>query len=212
VLSWYQAKVRIFGLTGGIASGKSTVGKLLRELGAPVVDADLLARDVVAPGSEALAEIAAAFGSEMVLANGELDRKALGAKVFADASARETLGAITHPRIAKAGQDAMAALAETGEPIAIYEAALIVEKNLQAGMHGLIVVALPEDAQLARLVARDSMDASEARARMASQSSLSDKLAVADFVIDNSGSRAETETQVRQLWKRLQGETQAISG
>jgi dephospho-CoA kinase len=203
--------VRIFGLTGGIASGKSTVASLLRELGAPVVDADLLAREVVAPGTEALAEIAEIFGKEMLLANGKLDRKALGAIVFADATAREKLGAITHPRIARAGQDAMTALAASGEPIAIYEAALIVEKNLQAGMHGLIVVAIPEELQLERLVARDDIDESEARARVASQASLADKLAVADFVIDNSGSQVETESQVEELWEQLCADAQTTS-
>lgn len=203
--------MRIFGLTGGIASGKSTVARLLRELGAPIVDADLLAREVVAPGTEALAEIAETFGPEMLLANGELDRKALGAKVFADAAAREALGAITHPRIAKAGQDAMAAFAAQGEPIAIYEAALIVEKNLQSGMHGLIVVSVPEDVQLQRLVARDNIDMDDARARLASQLPLADKLAVADFVIDNSGSPADTKQQVQALWDTLRTADTAVA-
>ena len=175
------------------------------------MDADLLARDVVAPGTEALAEIAETFGEDMLLANGELDRKALGAKVFSDVDAREKLGAITHPRIAKAGQDAMAAIAARGEAIAFYEAALIVEKNLQSGMHGLIVVAVPEELQLSRLLARDDIDADEATARIESQLPLADKLAVADFVIDNSGSLADTERHVQALWSQLRKDTQITS-
>ncbi len=187
------------------------MARLLRKLGAPIVDADRLAREVVAPGSEALAEIVAVFGNDMLLASGELDRKALGANVFADASAREKLDAITHPRIAKAGQDAMAAFAANGEPIAFYEAALIVEKNLQSGMHGLIVVAVPKDVQLDRLLARDDIDADEARARIASQLPLADKLAVADFVIDNGGTPEDTERQVQALWDQLHNDTQTTS-
>ncbi|MCP4444097.1 MAG: dephospho-CoA kinase [Myxococcales bacterium] len=202
--------MRIFGLTGGIASGKSTVARLLRDLGAPVVDADLLAREVVAKGSEALGEIVAAFGNEMLLTNGELDRKALGAMVFADEGARRRLEAITHPRIAGAGQEAMAALADAGEHVAIYEAALIVEKNLHQGMHGLIVVAIPESLQIQRLQERDGIDADEARARLAVQLPLENKLAAADHVIDNSGSKKQTTIQVEELWSQL-GETQTTS-
>ncbi len=195
--------MRIYGLTGGIASGKSTVARLLREHGAHVVDADLLARSVVAPGSETLQEIEARFGPQIVLPSGELDRKALGALVFADTNARAQLDAITHPRIAKAGHDAMAALAEQGEALAFYEAALLVENNLQGDMHGLIVVAVPKGIQLQRLQARDGIDEDEAQARLDAQLPLADKLLVADFIIDNSGSQAETAEQVQELWMQL---------
>lgn len=203
VLPWYDSLVRIYGLTGGIASGKSTVARLLREHGAHVVDADLLARAVVAPGSEALQEIEAHFGSQMLLPSGELDRKALGAVVFADPSARAELDAITHPRIAQAGHDAMAALAQQGESLAFYEAALLVENNLQHDMDGLIVVAIPRDVQLQRLQARDEIDLDEAQARLEAQLPLADKLLVANFVIDNVGSESETAEQVLKLWLQL---------
>ncbi len=195
--------MRIYGLTGGIASGKSTVARLLREHGAHVVDADLLARAVVAPGSEALQEIEVRFGPQMLLPSGELDRKALGAVVFADPSARTELDAITHPRIAQAGHDAMAALAQQGESLAFYEAALLVENNLQHDMDGLIVVAIPRDVQLQRLQARDEIDLDEARARLEAQLPLADKLRVADFVIDNMGSESDTAEQVQKLWLQL---------
>jgi dephospho-CoA kinase len=195
--------VRIYGLTGGIASGKSSVGRMFRELGAAVIDADQLARDVVQPGSPALAEIEERFGKEVLQEDGSLDRKKLGALVFADAEARQALNQITHPRIAAAGQEAIQSLAQAGEKIAIYEAALIVENNLQRGMQGLIVVSLPEAMQIERLKARDGMSDEEAAARIESQLPLSEKLEVATHVIDNSGDLQETEKQVRSLWDEL---------
>ncbi|ACY15261.1 dephospho-CoA kinase [Haliangium ochraceum] len=194
---------RIIGLTGGIASGKSTVSAMLNALGARIVDADQLARDVVAPGTPALADIAARFGPEVLTAEGTLDRKALGALVFDDADARAALNRITHPRIAAASQAAIAALMAEGVDPVIYDAALIVENKLYTWMHGLIVVALAPEQQMARLMARDNIDEAAARARLAAQLPLADKIAVADYVIDNGGTRADTEAQVRALWQRL---------
>ena len=176
-----------------------------------MVDADLLAREVVSPGSEALLEISTVFGSEVLQPNGELDRKVLGALIFADEGARKQLEAITHPRIAQAGQDALAAFADRGESLAFYEAALIVEKNLHKGMDGLVVVAIPAALQLKRLQERDGIDEDEARERLAAQASLEEKLAAADFVIDNSGTEEQTEVQVLDLWKRLCDEAQTTS-
>lgn len=194
---------RVIGLTGGIASGKSTVAGIFRELGAPVVDADALARDVVAPGTPALAEIVAHFGPAVVDAGGALDRKKLGAIVFGDDEARRALERITHPRIAAAAQDAIARHRAAGARAVIYEAALIVEKQLQRWMDGLIVVSVPPEMQLRRLMERDGMDEAEARARMAAQLPLADKLAVADHVIDNSGPIERTREQVSALWRTL---------
>ena len=193
----------IYGLTGGIASGKSTVARLFEEQGAKVVDADTLAREVVMPGSDALVEIISHFGEGILLTDGSLNRKELGAIVFADPVAREVLNKITHPRIAVAGQEAMRRLAEEGESIAIYEAALIVEKGLHKSMQGLIVVTLPESEQIERLMQRDDLDREAAKARVDSQLPLSAKVEVADFIIDNSGSPAASKAQVADLWRRI---------
>jgi dephospho-CoA kinase len=195
---------RIIGLTGGIASGKSTVSTMLRALGAHVIDADEVARQVVAPGAPALAEIAAHFGPEVLLPDGTLDRKKLGARVFADVDARKALERITHPRIAAATQQEIARLSAAGVDPIIYDAALIVENRLYTWMQGLIVVSVPHEVQVARLMIRDDIDEAAAEARVAAQLPLADKVAVATEVIDNSGVLGETEAQVRALWARLQ--------
>ena len=198
--------VRIYGLTGGIASGKSSVALVFRKLGASIIDADQLARELVQPGSAALMDIVKRFGKEVLHSDGSLDRQKLGAVIFADAQARQALNQITHPRIAAAGQEALRALALEGETLAIYEAALIVENGLHESMNGLIVVSLPVPAQLERLQAREGIDREAAELRMASQLPMAEKLKVATYVIDNSGSPLETERQVASLWKRLQAE------
>jgi dephospho-CoA kinase len=194
--------VRIFGLTGNIGSGKSTVARILLDKGIPVVDADQLAREVVLSGTPALAEIAARFPG-VVSPQGVLDRKALAARVFADEVERRALNAIVHPRIAEKTAARMAELAAAGTPVAIYEAALVVENGLQEALDGLIVVAAPEAVRLARLLARDGMTEQEARARMAAQLPQERKVALADFVIDNAGSREALLAQVEELLPRL---------
>jgi dephospho-CoA kinase len=197
---------RIIGLTGGIASGKSLVAATLRELGAPVVDADLLARQVVEPGQPALAELAARFGPDVIAADGTLDRKRVGEIVFADPAARADLNRITHPRIAAAGQAEILRHTEAGAKVIIYEAALIVENGMHRALGGLIVVAVPREVQLARLMKRDGIDATAAEQRLAAQLPLGDKVAVATHVIDNAGTPAETRAQVERLWRQLQDE------
>lgn len=197
------AGVRVIGLTGGIATGKSTVSGMLRELGAPVVDADDMARRVVEPGTPALAEIAARFGDDVLTPDGQLDRKRLGEIVFDDAEARRALNAITHPRIAAASQAEIARLAAAGASVVIYDAALLVENKLHLTMAGLIVVTVPEDVQLARLRARDGLDEAAARARIAAQLPLADKRVVATWVIDNAGSFDDTRRQVEGVWKQI---------
>jgi dephospho-CoA kinase len=195
--------MRVIGLTGGIASGKSTAARMLAELGAPVVDADQIARDVVQPGQPALAEIVDAFGAEVLLPDGTLDRKRLGALVFADADKRRRLNAITHPRIGGATQGRLAELRAAGAPLAIYEAALIVENGLHRALDGLIVVSCSEAQQLARLVGRDGLGEDEARARIAAQAPLADKLAAATWVVDTGGSLADTRQQIGRIWEQI---------
>jgi dephospho-CoA kinase len=178
------------------------VARILVEKGIPVVDADQLAREVVLSGTPALAEIAARFPG-VVSSQGVLDRKALAARVFADEGERRALNAIVHPRIAEKTAARMAQLAAAGTAVAIYEAALVVENGLHEALDGLIVVAAPEAVQLARLLAREGMTAQEARARMAAQLPQERKVALADFVIDNAGSREALLAQVEELLPRL---------
>ncbi len=191
------------GLTGGIASGKSTVARGFEALGVPVVDADLLAREVVEPGTEGLAEIVHVFGTEALHANGTLNRKAIGARVFADPRLRAELNAITHPRIAALAARRIEAHARAGAPYAIYEAALIVESGLHHALDALVVVAANEAAQLARLRARDALGEEEARARIAAQAPLARKLAAADFIIDNNGATGVTLARVSEVHEAL---------
>jgi len=202
----YTLPVRIWGLTGNIGSGKTTVGRMLSARGIPVVDADQVAREVVEPGRPALREIASRFPG-VLLPDGSLDRKALAARVFADFAEREALNRIVHPRIAEEVAGRMAALAAAGEKIAVYEAALIVENRLQQGLDGLIVVSAPPETQIARLRLREGMSEGEARARIASQLTQAEKARHATFVIDNSGSEAELSEKVERLVSRLRQES-----
>jgi dephospho-CoA kinase len=177
----------LFGLTGGLASGKSTVAARWKARGLAIIDADEMARDVVAPGTPGLAEIVAAFGSEVLEASGALDRKKLAAMVFADADARKKLELITHPRIAAAMLKRAGELEAVDEPLGCYEAALLVERGFADLCRPLVVVAADERTQIARAMTRDKLAESEVRARLKAQLPLSAKIAAADYVIDNSG-------------------------
>ena len=179
--------MHLFGVTGGIASGKSTVAKRLRARGVPVIDADALAREVVVLGSPALAEIQAAFGTRVLASDGSLDRRALASIVFDDDALRRKLNAITHPRISLLTMQRTAELGAKGEPLAAYEAALIVENGVEAAFRPLVVVAAPEDVQLARIRSRDVVSEADAMARLRAQKPLAEKTAVADYVIDTGG-------------------------
>ena len=201
----YTLAVRIWGLTGNIGSGKSTVGRMLMAGGIPVVDADRVAREVVEPGRPALREIASRFPGS-VGPDGSLDRKGLARRVFADAQERAALNAIIHPRIAEEVARRMAALAASGEEVAVYEAALIVENGLHRNLDGLIVVTAPPQVQIDRLRRRDGMTEEEARARIASQLSADEKARAATVVIENGGSEAELRAQVERLVERLREE------
>jgi dephospho-CoA kinase len=194
---------RVYGLTGGIASGKSEVARMLRELGAPVVDADVIARRVVEPGQPAHEDIVREFGREVLAPDGTLDRARLAAIVFSDEAKRRRLNAIVHPRVAAASHREIAAHVAAGARVVVYEVPLLVENGLHRVLDGTIVVAVPEEVQLARAMARDGQGEAAARARIAAQLPLAAKLEVATHVIDNSGTLEETRRQVEELWRTL---------
>lgn len=178
----------VIGLTGGIASGKSVVAGVLRGEGIDVVDADALAREVVAAGSDGLGEVIAAFGAAVLDAHGHLDREALGRIVFGDSAARRRLEAITHPRIGQLSMQRLAQAAAGPSPYVVYEAPLLVETGTHRGLSALVVVSADAATQIARIRARDGLDEVAARTRIAAQLPLAEKIAAADWVIANDGS------------------------
>jgi dephospho-CoA kinase len=179
--------VHVFGLTGGFATGKSTVVARFRARGVPVVEADVLAREVVEPGSEGLARVVEAFGNDVLDTAGALDRKRLAKRVFSDPSARERLESLLHPLIRTLQKTRMAELAARGEPLACYEAPLLVEVGLASELRPLVVVVSDEATQLERAKKRDGLDENAARARIRAQVPLAAKRALADYVIENEG-------------------------
>ena len=194
----------LVGLTGGIATGKSTVSALLRELGAEIIDADILAREVVEPGEPALAEIAAEFGPGVLDAAGRLDRKALGAVVFADPERRRKLEAFTHPRIRDRFQRRLEELTARGfGGLVIFDAAVMIESGNYRNMDRLVVVVADEPTQIARLMARDGIGRDEAVRKIRAQMPLAEKAKLADYVIDNSGTPAVTAERVRAVYQAL---------
>lgn len=176
-----------FGLTGGIASGKSAVASRFRERGLVVIDADQVARDVVAKGSEGLAEIVRTFGEGVLAEDGGLDRKRLAAVVFSDPASRRKLEAITHPRISLESMRRAEEARASGHPIVCYEAALLIEGGLADAFRPLVVVTTSPELQLARAMARDGASEEEVRARLEAQLPMERKAAVADYVIANEG-------------------------
>lgn len=199
----------IVGLTGGIASGKSSVAGILASFGVPVVDADRVAREVVAPGTPGLAAVVEAFGPGVLDEAGALDRKALGEIVFADPAKRRALESITHPRIFARSMEQLGAIAGSGVPYGVYDAALLVENGSYKLMQALVVVSAPRDVQRARIIERDRLTAAEADARIDAQLPLEKKVAVADHVIENDADlatlRARTEAVHRALLDRFGG-------
>jgi dephospho-CoA kinase len=192
------------GLTGGVASGKSTVASLLRARGAAIVDADAIAREVVRPGGPAYPGIVEAFGPAVVEPDGALDRKALAARVFADEAARRRLNALTHPHIRRRMVEEGARLTAAGAaPVIVFDIPLLLDTTdgRDLALDGIVVVYTGEDTRLRRLTARDGMPEAEARRRLAAQVPLEDKVKRADWVIDNSGTSDETRTQVERLWQ-----------
>jgi dephospho-CoA kinase len=177
----------IIGLTGGIGSGKSTVSRLLREWGLPVIDADVLARDAVAPGTAALAAIVDHFGPVVLNQDGSLARKQLGARVFGHPAELQYLNGIVHPAVAALSMERFAALSEQGWLRAVYEVPLLFENGMDAWLRPTVLVACSEAVQLQRLMARDGSDPADAQARIDSQLSVAAKRSRATFVIDNDG-------------------------
>jgi dephospho-CoA kinase len=193
----------VLGVTGGIASGKSSVAAMFAELGARVISADQLAREAVAPGSPALMELVAAFGPTILTPHGELDRELLGRTVFADAAARARLNAITHPAIALLAEARLHESRSAGGPLVIYEAPLLFEAGAGKRVDAVLVVAIDPAVQEQRLVERDRLPPGEIRPRIDAQWPQAEKVARADFVIDNSGSPEETRRQVANLYRQL---------
>lgn len=193
--------MRVLGLTGGIGSGKSLVASMFAALGAEVIDADQLARDVVEPGQPALTEIVEAFGSEMLQPNGRLDRARLAGVVFADPAARKTLDAITHPRIRERMRQEVEARAQ--QPgLLILDIPLLYESGRENTVEKVVVVWVDRPTQLQRLMGRDGLSHEQATQRLAAQLPLDEKRSRADEVIDNSGTPAQTRQQVEAVYRR----------
>ena len=210
-LSWSAAlargkhtpRTRVVGLTGGIASGKSTVSRMFQRKGARVVDADQLARRIVEPGRPAYRDIVRTFGKQILQRDGTLNRKRLGQQVFADPKKLAQLNRITHPRIARAARREIRRHRAAGVPLVIYDAALLVEAGWHRKLDKVVVVSVPQKVQVERLAARDGVSRAAALQRVRSQLPLSAKLALADHVINNGGSLKQTQSQVNRLWRAL---------
>lgn len=198
----------ILGITGNIASGKSTVADFFAEAGARVLSADQLAREVVRPGGPVLEQIVARFGVGVLKPDGGLDRAALGELVFADPDARRELNAMTHPAIAVLAEQRLSELDRRGDSLVVYEAPLLFEAGAEARVDRVLVVTIAPEVQLQRLMQRDALDESAARQRIAAQMPEAEKVRRADYVIDNSGSLAACRRQVEELVARLSGPLQ----
>ena len=193
-------------LTGGIASGKTTVANLLAEHGALLIDSDQLAREVVEPGTPGLAQVVTRFGEQVLTQTGRLDRQALGDIVFADAAARADLNAIVHPLVRRRRAELIAQAA--ADQIVVSVIPLLVETGLVDQFDAVVVVDVPSQTQVARLVRRNDISPEQAQARLDAQASRAERLAAADWVVTNSGSRAELEAQVERLWSQMRSKAQ----
>lgn len=192
----------LVGLTGGIGSGKTTVSDLLGAWGAVIVDADVIAREVVAPGSPGLAALAEAFGPEVIGADGGLDRERMAAIAFADPEQRARLNGIVHPLV-RARSTELVAAAPPGSVI-VQAIPLLAETGQRGAFDLVVVVDVDPEVAVQRLITSRGMTEADARARIASQASREDRLAIADVVLDNSGDRENLEAQVAELWRELQ--------
>lgn len=194
----------IAGLTGGIACGKSAVSSRLRERGAIIVDADQIARDILAPGSIGLKAIVERWGAEVLTPEEELDRTKLGAIIFNQPQERAALELITHPLIAQESADRLRAASRLAPPLVVYDAALLIEAGRAEQFRPLIVVTTTLALQRSRLMARDGLNEEEAQARLDSQLPLSQKAEFADYLIQNDGDWRALDQQVEALWSSLQ--------
>ena len=194
--------IRVIGLTGGIAAGKSTVAKYFQEQGAAVIDADQLARDAVSPGSPALRTIVDIYGSEMLLPDGNLDRKRLGRTIFADPEKRRQLERIVHPEIRRLAEEKIAVEAAKGQSVVFYMAPLLIETGATDRVDEVWVVTVRPEVQRQRLMARDGISQDQVDCMIASQMPLAEKESYGRIVIDNSGSLEETRQILAQVWAK----------
>lgn len=198
-----KSELRIIGLTGGIASGKSLVAEMFRKRGIKVLDADEISREVVKPGSEALAEIVKYFGHECISKAGELDRKKLGEIIFSDDKKRKKLEIILHPRIiASAFRKAYELFLKGFNPV-LFEAALLIETRMQNNLNGVIVVLSPEETRIDRIIARDGLTREEAFARIRAQISDDERRKAATWIIENNGSVQDLDYLVENIFKKI---------
>ena len=195
--------VMILGLTGSIASGKSAVADCFVECGAILVSADQLAREVVNPGSPALAKLVELFGLDILTAGGSLDREVMAGKVFADPAARRKLESVTHPAIAHLAECRLAELQKAPHDLIVYEAPLLFEVGAESRVDEVLVLVIDPAVQLQRLLERDMLSEAEARQRIVAQWPQADKVQKADYVIDNSGPLAQTRMMVEALYDYL---------
>jgi dephospho-CoA kinase len=195
--------MRLIGVTGGIATGKSTVDRLLADRGACVIDADELAREAVRPGEHSLEEIAARFGREVLLPDGSLDRGRLGALVFADSAARRDLERITHPRIAELMRERIAAALAGPAPLVAVDIPLLFESSRDAMFEGVLLVYAPAEVQIRRLLDRNGLDEAAALQRLAAQLPIDEKRERATWIIDNSNGLDATSRAIDAWWESV---------
>jgi len=195
--------VLTIGLTGGIGSGKSTVAQWFREQGVPVLDADKTVHHLLQSDSLTISKLIHEFGSEILGENGQIDRSKLGELVFCDEDARRRLERIVHPSVVERMNEERAALLDTGTKFCVWDVPLLFETGLEQLVGEVWVVWIPRDLQILRVLARNKLTRGEVEARMAAQGSLDEKRQRADVVIDNSGSKVETERQLEKAWKEL---------
>ncbi len=193
----------VLGVTGGIATGKSSVARMFQTLGAVVVSADELAREVVVPGAPALRHLVECFGPSVLLGDGTLNRKALAEIIFANPKARADLNRIMHPAIARLAEQRLGELSQ-GQRLVVYEAPLLFEAGAEGRVDAVLVITASERQQVRRLMDRDEIGEPAARARIAAQMPLAEKVRRADYVIDNSGTLAQVEAEVKALFALLQ--------
>ncbi|MCT0485767.1 dephospho-CoA kinase [Weissella paramesenteroides] len=191
------------GLTGGIATGKTTISNYLKTKGIPVLDADEYARKVVEPGTPGLTDIVNTFGKQVLQSDGSLNRKLLGQIIFNDMTARQKLNGITHPRIQQMMTDELQKLAKDKTPLVNLDIPLLLENHNIAGADAIMVVTVPESIQLNRLMQRNNLTKEEAQRRIDAQMPLSEKEKLADFIVDNSGTIANTLTQVDKVIQNI---------
>ena len=194
----------IVGLTGSIATGKSTVSAMLSDLGGVIIDADKIVRQVQRPGEPAWREIVEFFGEEILLPNQELDRAKLGSLVFGNENNRKRLNSIVHPRVRdERDRQTAAAVRANPQAVVIWDIPLLIETGIYKEVDKVVVVYVDPDTQLQRLLARDELSPEQAKSRIAAQMSIEEKKEYADYLIDNRGSREETQAQVLAVWEAL---------